>query len=550
MTTRIQTSLNRLGGETVVDYNGDCTFDVSSIADTFPGKSIIHSDKHISIQLSEYKNVVDWFESQALYRLVLLPDNLYDFISRARSKPDYTRFEGIQVYHHLRDYQKKLLWDLLCLGGRGFNLSEMGTGKTIVAIGFIEYYGTDNVLVVCPSSTRQNMVNEIRRFTSHEVTLIKTTRTPLSNGINVISFDMVRALPKRKVWNTIIVDESHYVKNLAAKRTKALLQISKTAGHMLLMSGTPLSKPVELYSQLKSLYPSVFRLFSQFTRFSKKPTDVATPYFFGDRYCKPTRVYVGKGSHIMYEYKGSERLTELNAILKSVSIRCKKADVLHLPPKHRRTRYVNSLDFKTSRSQLERIEILRKGVGQMVANREVSKLVREHSACKLPFVLAYIKNLVNEHILKNSREKHILFAHHLSYIHACAEVLTEMDMDFIQIHGGTPANVRQTYIDTFNTDKKTSFAILSIQACGVGLNITGASNVIFLELSWSDKSIIQAEDRAHRSGQEHPVYVTYLMTRNSMDDIMLQCVIKKQSQTGLVLDHVPNRLDIIHSSGR
>lgn len=93
-----------------------------------------------------------------------------------------------------------------------------------------------------------------------------------------------------------------------------------------------------------------------------------------------------------------------------------------------------------------------------------------------------------------------------------------MVRNLIYIDGSTPKTRRQPIVDTFNTDEDICLAIMSISACGVGMNITSASHVIFAELLWCDKMMLQAEDRVHRSGQEKTVVIEYLLVKHSIDE--------------------------------
>lgn len=70
--------------------------------------------------------------------------------------------------------------------------------------------------------------------------------------------------------------------------------------------------------------------------------------------------------------------------------------------------------------------------------------------------------------------------------------------------------------------------VLSIQAGSFGVTLTAASNVIFCELSWNPSDLLQAEDRAHRIGQERScVNVSYILAKNTLDDLMWPMIKRK-----------------------
>lgn len=159
------------------------------------------------------------------------------------------------------------------------------------------------------------------------------------------------------VFYVVIFDESHFLKEMKAKRTKCATELARKANRVLLLSGTPaLSRPVELYSQLKILNPLIF------------PSYMA----FGTRYC------AGRQGRFGYEMKGTSNSEELATILsKTVMIRYElnkrstcsimvfrrlKKDVLDdLPPKRREIIYLsgNSIDHRMKALREAREALLR-----------------------------------------------------------------------------------------------------------------------------------------------------------------------------------------------
>ena len=97
------------------------------------------------------------------------------------------------------------------------------------------------------------------------------------------------------------------------------------------------------------------------------------------------------------------------------------------------------------------------------------------------------------------------------------------------IHGGTPQAARQVEVDRFQNDKSVKVFIGQIQAAGVGITLTAASHVIFVELDWVPGTVSQAEDRCHRIGQNNYVLVQHLVLENSLDAVMAKTLIRKQS---------------------
>ena len=91
------------------------------------------------------------------------------------------------------------------------------------------------------------------------------------------------------------------------------------------------------------------------------------------------------------------------------------------------------------------------------------------------------------------------------------ENLEKKRIKFIRIDGNVPMNDRQNRVDSFQTKNDIMAALLGISAAGVGLTLTASSTVVFAEMHWTPALMLQAEDRAHRIGQECSVNCHYLM---------------------------------------
>jgi SWI/SNF-related matrix-associated actin-dependent regulator 1 of chromatin subfamily A len=114
--------------------------------------------------------------------------------------------------------------------------------------------------------------------------------------------------------------------------------------------------------------------------------------------------------------------------------------------------------------------------------------------------------------------------------------LRKKKVAFICITGATDQLERVSLVESFQTNDFLRFAVLSITACGVGLTLTAASTIIFAELSWTPWVMIQAEDRAHRIGQDKPVNIYYLHAKDTVDDVILQMLHDKSQIVHDILD--------------
>lgn len=95
-------------------------------------------------------------------------------------------------------------------------------------------------------------------------------------------------------------------------------------------------------------------------------------------------------------------------------------------------------------------------------------------------------------------------------------------VQFLRLDGSVEATKRQGIVNQFNTDPSYDVLLLTTSVGGLGLNLTGADTVIFVEHDWNPQKDIQAMDRAHRIGQKKVVNVYRLITRGTLEEKILK----------------------------
>jgi SWI/SNF-related matrix-associated actin-dependent regulator 1 of chromatin subfamily A len=458
------------------------------------------------------------------------------------------KLELLSVYQKLRCFQKCSVEFMIRCGGRAINASEMGTGKTATAICMSQYY--DNVypqLIVCPSSLKHNWKSEFSQFAGIDVPIIKNGNEDFSK-ISIISYSLLssKKIAKKLIkFQLIILDESHYIKSASSQRSKMLIKLAKDAKKVILLTGTPSSKPIDLYTQLKAIDPHNFSHFFPFQgRIKEEDKD---QFYFANRYCKPTKVFIGN-KRFHFKFDGSDRSWELHALLTKYMTRKTKNEVLRdLPPKLRERLVIDELSISKKKSiqkELDLIEQIKHEKGTQQGDFHLMELVRETASLKIKSVITYINYIID----RQDSSKYLIFAHHRIMLDAIIDLMTKHKQSFISIDGRTKTDERQGLVDAFQNDsKKIKFAVLSIRAAGVGLNLFKANVVIFCELLWSEKDHIQSEDRAHRQNQQNTVFVKYLILSGSTDDIMWRSLSRKITVSGAILDNKRSflRADIV-----
>ncbi|MEE6488805.1 hypothetical protein FKM82_015387 [Ascaphus truei] len=407
--------------------------------------------------------------------------------------------------------------------GRLLLADDMGLGKTIQAICIAAYYREEwPLLVVAPSSVRFTWAEAFHRWlpsvNAESVNVIVTGRDcQTASLVNIISFDLLCKMDKEIAANfkVIIIDESHFLKNVKTARCKAAMPLLKNAKRVILLSGTPaMSRPAELFTQIAAVRPAFFSRFHD----------------FGIRYCNAKQMPWG------WDYCGSSNLSELKLLLEeSIMIRRLKSDVLsQLPAKQRKMVVVapEGINAKAKAELAAAAKEMAKGFKSKAQEKEALLLFYNRTAeAKIRSVTEYIMDL-----LESGREKFLVFAHHKIMLDSVCKELEKKEVGYIRIDGSTSSADRQSLCHKFQFCEKNCVAVLSITAANMGLTLSSADLVVFAELFWNPGVLIQAEDRVHRIGQTSSVNIHYLVGKGTADDYlwpMIQQKMKVLGQAGL-----------------
>ncbi|XP_006207338.2 SWI/SNF-related matrix-associated actin-dependent regulator of chromatin subfamily A-like protein 1 isoform X1 [Vicugna pacos] len=407
--------------------------------------------------------------------------------------------------------------------GRLLLADDMGLGKTIQAICIVAYYQKEwPLLVVVPSSVRFTWEQAFRRWLPSlrpdRINVVVTGKDCLTAGlVNIVSFDLLSKLERqlKTPFKVVIIDESHFLKNIKTARCRAAMPLLKVAKRVILLSGTPaMSRPAELYTQILAVKPTFFPQF----------------HAFGLRYCGAKRMPWG------WDYSGSSNLGELKLLLEeAVMLRRLKCDVLsQLPAKQRKMVVVAPGQISAgTRAALDAMakEMTTKDKTKQQQKEALILFFNRTAEAKIPSVIEYILDL-----LESGREKFLVFAHHKVVLDAITKQLERKRVQHIRIDGSTPSADREDLCQQFQQSQGHAVAVLSITAANMGLTFSSAELVVFAELFWNPGVLIQAEDRVHRIGQLNSVGIHYLVARGTADDYLwplIQEKIKVLGEAGL-----------------
>ncbi|WP_289769150.1 DEAD/DEAH box helicase [Muribaculum intestinale] len=428
---------------------------------------------------------------------------------------------------------------------------EPGLGKTLQSIGVVDCAHAYPCLVICPSSLKINWQREFEKFADVKALVLdNATRATfpylLNRGIYQVGIVNFESLRKYFVWDiktngafrlkdvvfadyikmfrSVIIDESHRVKDPSAQQTIFTKGICTGKKYIALLSGTPVvNRPEDLVAQLSIME----RLADDFGGRGK---------FLSD-YCS-----FGKDQ----EEEQAEALADLSRKLyENCMIRREKKSVLtELPEKTRTDLYVE-LDpesrkvYDTAAADLR--EYLEKYTG--CTDVEIRRKMRMEALVKFMTLRSLsAKGKVRQAVdfvntfLANGKPL-ILFC---SY-HEIVDALKKAFPKAVSVTGRDTLVEKQAAVDSFQNGH-TQLIVCSIKAAGVGLTLTASSNVAFIEFPWTYADCCQCEDRAHRIGQEDNVTCYYLLGRATIDRVLYNIIQQKKSIANQIMatnDDIP-----------
>lgn len=442
--------------------------------------------------------------------------------------------EGVSWMQFLRDFE---------LGG--VLADDMGLGKTIQALAHLlteKAAGRADrpSLVVAPTSLMFNWKREAERFAPSLRVVILQGPKRQEHFDNIAEQDLVLTtyalLPRdlevlrAQPWHLLILDEAQAIKNPRSKGAQAARSLD--ARHRLCLTGTPLENHLgELWSLMDFLMPDLLGDERGFRRLFRNPIE----------------------RHGEHERTGPLRRRIAPFLLR----RTKEEVAAELPPKTEILREVALADdqrdlYETLRLALHekvRKEVERKGLAQsgiiildaLLKLRQCCcdpRLVslenarRVNGSAKLDLLMELLAELLDE------GRRVLLFSQFTSMLSLIEKALGERmkkrkDHDYVKLTGQT--RDRQTPVDRFQANEVPLF-LISLKAGGSGLNLTAADTVIHYDPWWNPAAERQATDRAHRIGQDKPVFVYKLLTEGTVEQRVTELQARKQTLADAMLE--------------
>uniref|UniRef100_A0A674NIW0 SWI/SNF related BAF chromatin remodeling complex subunit ATPase 4a n=1 Tax=Takifugu rubripes TaxID=31033 RepID=A0A674NIW0_TAKRU len=466
------------------------------------------------------------------------------------------------VNGQLKQYQIKGLEWLVSLYNNNLNgilADEMGLGKTIQTIALITYlmeYKRLNgpFLIIVPLSTLSNWVYEFDKWAPSVVKVsykgspaARRAFVPIlrSGKFNVLLTTYEYIIKDKQVlaklrWKYMIVDEGHRMKNHHCKLTQ-VLNTHYLAPRRVLLTGTPLqNKLPELWALLNFLLPTIFKSCSTFEQWFNAPFAMT-----GEK------VDLNEEETILI-------IRRLHKVLRPFLLRRLKKEVeAQLPEK---VEYVIKCDMSALQRVLYR-HMQAKGVlltdgsekdkkGKGGTKTLMNTIMQLRKICNHPYMFQHIEESFSEHLgytggivtgpdlyrssgkfelldrilpkLRATNHKVLLFCQMTTLMTIMEDYFAYRNFKYLRLDGTTKAEDRGMLLKTFNDPASDYFVfLLSTRAGGLGLNLQSADTVVIFDSDWNPHQDLQAQDRAHRIGQQNEVRVLRLCTVNSVEEKIL-----------------------------
>jgi SNF2 family DNA or RNA helicase len=452
-------------------------------------------------------------------------------------------FKGIEnapvpqnLHATLRGYQKSGLNWLQFLreySFAGILADDMGLGKTIQTLAHLlleKQSGRmrEPSLIIAPTSLLSNWRREAERFTPDLNMLILQGTERKQLFYKIRDYDIIMTtyplLPRDEEtlfehhYHYLILDEAQIVKNPQSKGAQIVRQIKSS--HRLCLTGTPMENHLgELWAQFDFLMPGFLGDSTTFKKHYRTPIEI-----FGNPEKKSS--LSRRVAPFMLRRTKQEVASELPAkteIFRSVPLYEKQAALyesirLTMEKKVRDAIAQRGL----ARSHITILDALLKLRQTCCDPRTlpIQEAQKIGESAKLDLLMELIPELLEE------GRKLLVFSQFTRMIALIEDELNKRSIAYSKLTGQTQD--RDSAIELFKSGGVDVF-LISLKAGGIGLNLTEADTVIIYDPWWNPAVEAQAADRAHRIGQDKPVFVYKLITENTVEEKMVAMQDRKRA---------------------
>ncbi|CAO2044362.1 unnamed protein product [Urochloa humidicola] len=492
------------------------------------------------------------------------------------------------LYPHQRE-GLRWLWVLHCRGTGGILGDDMGLGKTMQVSAFLAglFHSRliKRVIIVAPKTLLAHWTKELsvvglkQKIRDYSGPSLNIRNHELQyafkdGGVLLTTYDIVRNNYKLirgnsynndddddedgTLWNYVILDEGHLIKNNKTQRAQSLFEIP--CAHRIVISGTPIQNNLkEMWALFNFCCPDVLGDKQQFkTRYempilrgndknatarekhvgsnvAKELRERIKPYFlrrmktevFLDSDASEEKTLAKKNELIvwlkltacqrkLYEAFLKSELVHLaiqpkGSPLAAITILKKICDHPLLLTKKAAEGVLEGMDEMLNDQDIGMVEQMAMNLADMTHNDDALEVGQDVS-CKLSFIMSLLRNLVQEghHVL--------IFSQTRKMLNLIQEAILLEGYKFLRIDGTTKISERERIVKDFQDGPGAPIFLLTTQVGGLGLTLTKAARVIVVDPAWNPSTDNQSVDRAYRIGQTKDVIVYRLMTSGTIEE--------------------------------
>jgi SNF2 family DNA or RNA helicase len=426
---------------------------------------------------------------------------------------------------------------------------ERGLGKSVGTAALLDELDSQRVLIVAPNTAKRAVWEpELHRLCPWlDVIVLRNTKAQREKDLGYLKQLDANSLPFALVvhyealaiiaglkagnrgwdqfgeWDLVVADEAHRLANPKTKMSKAIKKIPTKM--KLALSGSIIQNHAEeLFSPLQWLFPDAYR---------SKWRD------WNDRFLD----YIDSGYSRVCVGVKIDRLEEMRQELGVFMTYRRKEDELDLPARTEETRFVDlsPAQHKVYKDLCETC-MAHLADGTLVKAQDGLVLLTRlrQVATGLDLLSGDVadstkQDLAVELIEDNPDEAFVVFSWYKAAAYSLAARLEALGIPTFTVTGDTKANARAEYIQAFQGGQGRVF-IGTLSTLGESVTLHRASNAIFLDRSWNPGVNAQAADRIYRIGQEKPVTITYIVAKDTVDELRVLPVIQdKDSLRKLIL---------------
>ena len=436
----------------------------------------------------------------------------------------------------LRPYQHEGLdWlQLLLVAGMGGCLADdMGLGKTVQTLAHLAVLKTAGqltapVLIVAPTSVVPNWSHEIERFVP-DFSVVNFTGLDRGGLVDQIDkADVVlssyallsRDLPilRDKSFSVVVLDEAQNIRNPATVAAKAAFALK--ADQKIALSGTPVENHLgDLWSMMRFLNPGLLGDAKQFQADFRKPIEKDNEPDAKRRLARRIKPFMLRRTKAQV----AKDLPDRTELIADIELFDTQRDLYEVTRAAMQRRVIEAMDAKgLAQSAIVILDALLK-LRQCCCDPRLVKTATKTAMAGGSAKLQHLVSMLQE--LHAEGRRVLVFSQFTSMLDLIETEVKELGFSYERLTGET--RDRDGPVKRFQSGQSDVF-LISTKAGGVGLNLTAADTVILYDPWWNPAVEAQAIGRAHRIGQQRPVFVHRLICVGTIEEKMLSLQARKQ----------------------